>query len=72
LSDKDLKRLFRATCYVLERAIALKTDFSRLPKSWLLPHRGKGGKCPGCGRKLRSATIGGRTAWFCAHRQKRI
>jgi formamidopyrimidine-DNA glycosylase len=72
LSDKDLRRLFRATRYVLERAIALKTDFSRLPKSWLLPHRGKGGKCPGCGRKLRSATIGERTAWFCAHRQKRI
>ena len=46
LSDKDLKRLFRATRYVLERAIALKTDFNRLPKSWLLPHRGKRGRCP--------------------------
>jgi formamidopyrimidine-DNA glycosylase len=72
LSHKDLRRLFRATRHVLDKAIALKTDFNRLPKSWLLPRRGKGGKCPDCGRKLRSATIGGRTAWFCAHRQKRI
>jgi formamidopyrimidine-DNA glycosylase len=72
LSDKDLSRLFRVTRYVLERAIALKTDFNRLPKSWLLTHREKGGRCPRCGRVLKSATIGGRTAWFCSHCQKRI
>jgi formamidopyrimidine-DNA glycosylase len=71
LSDKDLRRLFRATGYVLERAIALKTDFNRLPKSWLLTHRGKRGICPRCRRALKSATIGGRTSWFCAHCQKR-
>ena len=71
LSDKDLARLFRATRYVLEKAIALKTDFNRLPKSWLLTHRGKHGRCPRCGRALKSATIGGRTSWFCAHCQKR-
>jgi len=72
LSDKDLRRLFRATRYVLDKAITLKTDFNRLPKSWLLPHRGNGGRCPRCGRALKSATIGGRTSWFCAHCQKRI
>jgi formamidopyrimidine-DNA glycosylase len=71
LSDKDLIGLFRAMRYVLEKAIALKTDFNRLPKSWLLTHRGKRGRCPHCGRALKSATIGGRTSWFCAHCQKR-
>jgi formamidopyrimidine-DNA glycosylase len=71
LSDKDLRRLFRATRHVLEQAIALKTDFNRLPKSWLLTRRGKRGRCPRCGRALKSATIGGRTSWFCAHCQKR-
>ena len=34
LSDKDLTQLFRAMRHVLEKAIALKTDFIRLPKSW--------------------------------------
>ena len=71
LDDKTLRRLFRATRYVLEKAIALKTDFNRVPKSWLLTRRGKRGKCPRCGRALKSATIGGRTSWFCTHCQKR-
>jgi formamidopyrimidine-DNA glycosylase len=71
LSNKNLNRLFRATRYVLEKAIALKTDFNRLPKSWLLTHRGKRGKCPRCGRALKTATVGGRTSWFCTHCQKR-
>jgi formamidopyrimidine-DNA glycosylase len=71
LRDNDLTRLFRATRYVLEKAIALKTDFSRLPTSWLLTHRGKRGQCPRCSRALKSATIGGRTSWFCANCQKR-
>jgi formamidopyrimidine-DNA glycosylase len=71
LSDKNLRGLFCATRYVLQKAIAWKTDFSRLPTSWLLTHRGRHSKCPRCGCSLRSATIGGRTSWFCAHCQKR-
>ena len=71
LNEKDLTRFFRATHNVLEKAIALKTDFNRLPKSWLLPYREKRGRCPRCGRVLKSATIGGRTSWFCTHCQKR-
>jgi formamidopyrimidine-DNA glycosylase len=72
LDDKALTKLFRATRYILEKAIAAKADVKQMPKSWLLPHRGKGGKCPRCGGKLRSAKIGGRTAWFCARCQKKI
>jgi len=72
LTDQDLARLFRATRYVLERAIALKANADRLPKSWLLTHRGKQGECPRCGGELNSTTIGGRTAWFCTQCQKRI
>ena len=71
LSARNLTQLFRVTRHVLEKAIALKTDFNRLPGSWLLTHRGKHGRCPRCGRALRSALIGGRTSWFCAHCQKR-
>ena len=71
LSGKTVTKLFRATRCILKRAIEANADVALMPKSWLLPRRGKGGKCPGCGRKLRSATIGGRTAWFCAHRQRK-
>src|SRR5947199_4489303 len=53
LRDKTLTRLFHATRSILEKAIALKTDFNRFPKSWLLTHRRKRGKCPRCGRPLK-------------------
>ena len=71
LDGKALIKLFRATRYVLEKAIAAKADVKHLPRSWLLPHRGKGGKCLRCGRGLKSASVGGRTAWFCPHCQRK-
>jgi formamidopyrimidine-DNA glycosylase len=72
LKERTVAKLFRATRYILKKAIDAKADAELMPKSWLLLHRGKGGKCPRCGRELKSATIGGRTAWFCAHCQKRF
>jgi formamidopyrimidine-DNA glycosylase len=72
LKEKTVAKLFRAARDILKKAIEAKADMDRMPKSWLLPHRGKGGKCPRCGRELKSATIGGRTAWFCTQCQKRI
>jgi formamidopyrimidine-DNA glycosylase len=71
LSDKDRKHLFRAMRQVLEKAVHYQADADRMPKTWLLSHRGKGGKCPRCGRGLKSSKIGGRTAWFCSHCQRR-
>ncbi|HEY5992337.1 MAG TPA: DNA-formamidopyrimidine glycosylase family protein [Candidatus Udaeobacter sp.] len=71
LGEKTVAKLLRGTRYIVKKAIEAKADMHLMPKSWLLPHRGKGGKCPRCGRELKSATIGGRTAWFCAHCQKR-
>jgi formamidopyrimidine-DNA glycosylase len=72
LEEKIVAKLFRATRSVLKTAIEAKADTDCLPKSWLLPHRGKAGKCPRCGHSLKSATIGGRTTWFCARCQKQI
>jgi len=71
LKEKTVAKLFRAARYILKKAIEVKADVDLMPESWLLPHRGKGGKCPRCGRELKSAKIGGRTAWFCAHCQER-
>jgi formamidopyrimidine-DNA glycosylase len=69
--EKTIMKLFRGTRHILKKAIESEADADRMPKSWLLLHRGKGGKCPRCGRELKSATIGGRTAWFCVHCQKK-
>ena len=70
LKDRAIAKLFLAARYILEKAITAKADMDYMPRSWLLPHRGKGGKCPRCGRALKSATIGGRTAWFFAQCQR--
>jgi formamidopyrimidine-DNA glycosylase len=72
LHEKRRRKLFRAMRHVLQKAIEYQADANRVPKSWLLPHRGKGGKCPRCGRELKSSKIGGRTAWFCPHCQSRV
>ena len=72
LKDKPIAKLFRAMRYILKKAVEAKADADLMPKSWLLARRGKGRKCPRCRHELKSATIGGRTAWFCPHCQKRI
>ena len=69
LNNKAVATLFHSVQYILNKAIDAKAVAERMPKSWLLAHRGRGEKCPRCGRKLKSATIGGRTAWFCARCQ---
>ena len=71
LKKKTVTELLRATRHILKEAIDAQADADLMPRSWLLPHRGKGGKCPRCGRLLKSSKIGGRTAWFCAYCQER-
>jgi len=70
LKKKTVTELLRATRHILKEAIDAQADADLMPRSWLLPHRGKGGKCPRCDRLLTSSRIGGRTAWFCAYCQK--
>src|SRR6266699_1949565 len=64
LDDKALAKLFRAMRYILEKAIETKADVEQMPKSWLLPRRGKGGKCPRCRRKLKSSKSAGAPRGF--------
>src|SRR6266516_3953796 len=55
LGNKHINRLFAAMRHVLEKAIEYQADVDRMPQSWLLPQRGKGGKCPRCGGGLKSS-----------------
>jgi formamidopyrimidine-DNA glycosylase len=71
LDQKAWKRLFRAAQQVLHMAIRKRADPDRLPKSYLIPHRGRGGECPKCGAELRTVKIGGRRAYYCPNDQAR-
>lgn len=65
LDDKTLRELHRATIKVLKAAIKSEADPSRMPKSFLLPHRRDGEHCPRCGGELEKIKAAGRTAWLC-------
>jgi len=65
-----VRALHRAIRHVLRIAIARQADPDRLPESWLLPHRHKGGKCPHCGGALQQKRSSGRAAYFCPHCQQ--
>lgn len=65
LDDSDLRCLHRAMRRVLRKSIEVGTDFSRLPRTYLLHYRKKGARCPKCGGTMDTMTLGGRTAYFC-------
>jgi formamidopyrimidine-DNA glycosylase len=71
INDQALDRLFRATKEVLKTAIDSEADPDRMPKSYLLPHREKDGKCPVCQGRINTTKVSGRTAYFCPKCQSR-
>lgn len=69
LRPAHLARLYRAIRTVLGRAVERLTRYGR-SEGALGASRRKGGTCPRCGRVLRIATVGGRTAYYCAFCQR--
>jgi formamidopyrimidine-DNA glycosylase len=66
----DARRsLFRSIKKVLQTALdagaGAENLADRLPSSFLIPHRNKGGRCPHCGSELATAKFSGRTAYYC-------
>ncbi len=70
LEGAQIEALHRAMKRILDKAIEVKVDFDRLPRSWLLPSRERTGRCPRCKAVLKTATVGGRTSYFCPREQK--
>jgi formamidopyrimidine-DNA glycosylase len=69
LTDGEVRTLHQAIRRVLRRAIVALSHHGRAVGT-LVEVRERGGTCPRCGRRLRSATIGGRTAYFCPRCQR--
>jgi formamidopyrimidine-DNA glycosylase len=57
LSEGTLARVYKTMKSVLSKTIRYQADPHRVPKSWLLPHREKGAKCPRCGKGVNRLTI---------------
>jgi formamidopyrimidine-DNA glycosylase len=70
IRGRELVRLFTGLRKVLGKAIAARADPGRMPKSFLLPRRKRGARCPRCGGRIRTMTIGGRTTHYCPRCQR--
>lgn len=74
LQAKQVDSLYRAMRRVLETAIdrgaGTEEVTRRVPKSWLLPHRKDGARCPRCAGKVATMKAAGRTAYYCPSCQK--
>lgn len=70
LDSRRIKALHRAIRRVLSTAVERQADPERLPPSWLLRNRGKGGHCPRCSVALAHIAISGRTAYYCRDCQR--
>ncbi len=69
LRPAELRRLHRAIVTSLRRGIAALSGRGRTIGD-LVEVRKRGGTCPRCRRALRTATIGGRTTYYCRHCQR--
>ena len=70
LDDAKLSDLFACIQLTLSTALETHADLSKLPDSFLLPHRHPGGRCPRDGAELMHEKIGGRTSYYCPKHQK--
>jgi formamidopyrimidine-DNA glycosylase len=75
LTLRQTTQLHRNITRVLAQAIrrdpASARFLERLPRSYLLPHRVRGGRCPRCHARLERTTISGRTSFHCPRCQVR-
>jgi formamidopyrimidine-DNA glycosylase len=70
ISGKESKNLYDKMKWVLKKAIERDADTDRLPRTFIIPHREKGGRCPACGGEVEKKTISGRSSYFCPSCQK--
>ncbi len=70
LSGDEVAVLFEKMKWVLGKTIDHQADPDRLPDGFLLPHRGRDGRCPACDEEFETQKVSGRTSWFCPRCQK--
>ncbi len=65
IDAEDHRRLHRALKRIFRTSLARDTDWAAVPATWLIPHRGRKGRCPRCHGPLDTGTVAGRTTFWC-------
>ncbi len=70
LQEKDQKQLYNSLEKVLHTAVERRAGENGWPKSWLLPNREPGKRCPRCEGRIQQIKVSGRSAYYCSSHQK--
>jgi formamidopyrimidine-DNA glycosylase len=70
IDKSKITLLFKKMLAVLIQAINAEADISKMPHTFLLPHRSGRGRCPICNQKIQRETVSGRSTYFCPSCQK--
>jgi formamidopyrimidine-DNA glycosylase len=65
LTTDDHRRLHRSLRRIFKTSLKLETDWTAVPKTWLITHRERNGACPRCRKPLDHGTVAGRTTYWC-------
>jgi formamidopyrimidine-DNA glycosylase len=65
LSEREVREIHKALRKVLGKAIEKHADPRKLPRSYLLPHREEGARCPGCSGVVEKVKVSGRSGYCC-------
>ncbi|MEO8399624.1 MAG: DNA-formamidopyrimidine glycosylase [Ignavibacteriaceae bacterium] len=71
IKENEFKNIYNKMNSVLKKAISVKADENKFPKSYLFVHRKTGDDCPKCSGEIDKKTIAGRTSYFCKKHQKK-
>ncbi|GAA4309554.1 formamidopyrimidine-DNA glycosylase [Pontixanthobacter gangjinensis] len=70
LSKADLSKMYKNMIEVLDTVTKSKTEGTKLPDSYLRPHRTEGEDCPNGKGKIEMIKVGGRSTYFCPECQE--
>jgi len=70
LSDKKLSQIYKSMRRVLKKTVEKKADPESFPRSYIIPRREEGKKCPRCGGTVKKTKVNNRSTYFCPKCQK--
>lgn len=70
IEEDGLEELYGVVQDVLSAAVEARADPGELPDGYLIPLRGKEGKCPRDGAELKRIRVGGRSTYLCPKHQR--
>jgi formamidopyrimidine-DNA glycosylase len=70
LSHSDVKAVYSRMRRVLREVIERKARGASYPRTYLIPYREEGERCPKCGGTIRRTVVFGRTTYYCGRHQR--